>query len=83
MLGCARYGIKNAINIVGKTLRVEGFLLHQYMHRAGEGVAALAKWLAQGKLVHHETMVEGMDKVDEALIGLFKGANTGKMVVKV
>jgi len=78
-----RYGLKNAVNIIGLELKVQGFLLHTYLPRAAEGVAALAAWLMKGKITQHETVVEGFDNVAEALVGLFKGANTGKMVVKL
>mgnify|MGYP003876563215 CR=1 FL=1 len=57
------YGLKNAVNIIGLELKVQGFLLHTYLPRAAEGVAALAAWLMKGKITQHETVVEGFDNV--------------------
>jgi NADPH-dependent curcumin reductase CurA len=39
--------------------------------------------LTEGKLVNHETIVDGFDQIPQAFIDLFDGKNTGKMVVKI
>ena len=44
---------------------------------------AMAQWIAEGKLKHRETVVQGLERAPEALNMLFDGANTGKLVVKV
>ena len=48
-----------------------------------EGIAQMAQWMREGKIKTEETIVEGFEKMPEAFIGLFTGANLGKMVVKV
>lgn len=78
-----RYGLKNMMNVIKKEVKVQGFLLGSYLSRAGEGVAALAGWLAEGKIKSKETVSEGFETVAESLVGLFSGKNTGKMIVKV
>lgn len=77
------YGLKNTMNIVGKQLRMEGFIVTKYAAQFGEGIARLAAWMAEGKLRSSETVHEGFDQMATALVGLFSGANTGKMVVHV
>merc|ERR1712181_157487 len=66
-----------------KELMVEGFLVGRW---AGpqwvEGIKAMAGWVASGKIKVRETVVDGFDKMPQALMGLFTGDNTGKMVVK-
>jgi len=47
-----------------------------------EGIKAMAGWVASGKIKVRETVVDGFDKMPQALMGLFTGDNTGKMVVK-
>ena len=39
-------------------------------------------WIKDGKLKFIETIVSGFDQLPSALLGLFKGENTGKMIVK-
>merc|ERR1740128_82936 len=66
-----------------KELMVEGFLVGRW---AGpqwvEGIKAMAGWVVSGKIKVRETVVDGFDKMPQALMGLFTGDNTGKMVVK-
>jgi NADPH-dependent curcumin reductase CurA len=42
----------------------------------------LSKWIKEGKLKFTETKVQGFDQLPTALLGLFKGENTGKMIVE-
>jgi len=46
-------------------------------------VAQLAKWVAEGKLKYHETVAEGLANAPKAFIGMLKGANLGKQLVKL
>ncbi len=43
----------------------------------------MAAWKKQGKMKWRETILDGVDRAPEAFIGLFKGENFGKMLVKV
>jgi hypothetical protein len=46
-------------------------------------LADMKSWIASGRVKWQETVVEGIERMPEAFIGLFTGANLGKMVVKV
>jgi NADPH-dependent curcumin reductase CurA len=46
-------------------------------------VADVSGWLAGGQLIHAETIVDGLDHAPGALIDLLRGANTGKMLVRL
>ena len=48
----------------------------------GEFYAAMGPWVASGAIKSHETVVEGLENMPEAFLGLFSGANTGKMLVR-
>ncbi len=63
--------------------RMEGFLVQDYEARFTEGIAQLREWLKDGKIQNRETIVNGFENAPRALIGLFTGENTGKMVVKL
>lgn len=65
-----------------KRLRVQGFIVLDYAPRFMEAATQLGKWKMFGKLKDRETVVEGLERAPEAINMLFKGANTGKLIVK-
>ncbi|MGC1414572.1 MAG: NADP-dependent oxidoreductase [Candidatus Acidiferrum sp.] len=69
--------------LIVKRLKIEGFLILDYMSRFTEGAMELGKWKMMGKLKDRETIVEGLEKAPEAINMLFTGGNTGKLIVKV
>ena len=58
-----------------------GFVVSFYANEFEKAYAELGQWMAEGKLVMPETIEEGIDNFPKALVGLFNGANTGKMLV--
>jgi NADPH-dependent curcumin reductase CurA len=58
-----------------------GFIIFNYEDRF-EGIKQLSTWVKEGKLDFTQTIVEGFDQLPTALLGLFEGINTGKMIVK-
>ncbi|BDZ41701.1 NADP-dependent oxidoreductase [Paraoerskovia sediminicola] len=78
-------GPDNMVNIVKNSLRLRGFTLGAYMHHAPAFYAAMGPWLASGEVVHDETVVDARGDVGAtvgAFLGLLRGENTGKMVVR-
>lgn len=69
--------------LLTKSALMQGFIVGNYQSRFAEGIEHLTKWVKEGKLKFTETIVHGFDQLPEALLGLFKGENTGKMVVEV
>ena len=69
--------------VIGARLRIQGFIVSDFMDRAGEFYADMGKMLAAGQLQREETVHEGLDAMPDAFMGLFTGGNTGKMLVKV
>jgi NADPH-dependent curcumin reductase CurA len=63
--------------------RLEGFLVSDYVHRFPEGLRRLGGWLAEGKLRYREDVTEGLEQAPAAFMGLLRGENAGKMVVKL
>ncbi|SDX23323.1 hypothetical protein SAMN05444487_11286 [Marininema mesophilum] len=62
---------------------MKGFIVSDYQSRFPEGVKQLGEWVAQGKIVFQENIVEGLENTPQAFLGLFKGENLGKQLVKV
>jgi NADPH-dependent curcumin reductase CurA len=63
--------------------RMEGFLINDYAHRFGEAHARLARWVADGTLRYREDVTEGLENAPRAFIGMLRGENRGKALVKV
>ena len=68
--------------LLTRSVLMQGFIVGNYQHLFLEGTQQLAKWVKEGKLKYTETVEHGFDKLPSALIGLFTGENTGKMVVE-
>lgn len=62
---------------------MKGFLVQRWRDRWFEGIKQNLQWLQEGKLVYRETVTDGFENMTKALIGLLKGDNTGKAIVKV
>ncbi len=76
-------GPRNIIQVVGKSLRIRGFIVSEFASLRPQFFADMMGWIAEGKLAWEETVFEGVDKAPDAFIGLFSGGNTGKMLVKL
>jgi NADPH-dependent curcumin reductase CurA len=76
-------GPSNYVNLLAKTASMRGFNALQMWDRFDEAFADLRLWGAQGRLVHRETVFDGLQSCVDALNGLFTGANIGKMLVKI
>lgn len=62
---------------------MEGFVVWRWADRWMEGIKQNMKWLNEGKLKYHETVLEGLEKAPEALIDLIKGKYRGRVVIKL
>ncbi|XP_014739589.1 PREDICTED: prostaglandin reductase 1 isoform X2 [Sturnus vulgaris] len=71
------------IPMVFKELQMEGFIVTRWNNRWKEGLQALLKWVVEGKVKYHEHVTEGFENMPMAFIGMLKGENLGKAVVKV
>jgi NADPH-dependent curcumin reductase CurA len=76
-------GPRNMINVIGKRLRLEGFIISDYIGSLHEFLADVAPAYKSGKLRNYETVVEGIDQAPEAFMDLLHSgdAHTGKMVI--
>jgi NADPH-dependent curcumin reductase CurA len=74
---------RNLSLAIGKELNLRGFIVSNHYDRMREFLAEVGGWLRDGRLVTRETVVEGLDNMPEAFLGLLRGDNTGKMIVHV
>jgi len=73
----------NFAPILMKRIRVQGFIISDYLPRWPEAGKQLMRWVMEGKLKHRETIVDGLEHAPEALNRLFDGDNIGKLMVRV
>ena len=63
--------------------RLEGFLVTDYVHRFPEGLQRLGRWLAEGRLSYREDVTEGLENAPAAFMGMLRGENRGKALVRI
>jgi NADPH-dependent curcumin reductase CurA len=69
--------------VIGARIRMQGFIVSDYADRAADFYRDMGGWLKDGKLTREETVVEGLERMPEAFLGLFSGENRGKMLVRI
>ncbi len=70
-------------HILVKRVRVQGFIVFDFLERYPEAYAALGGWVSSGDIKYREHIVEGLENAPQAFMGLFDGQNFGKLLVRV
>jgi NADPH-dependent curcumin reductase CurA len=76
-------GPRNLRLAVRKRLTLQGFIVSDHLDRQAQFYNDMGAWIAAGKIKWQETIIAGIENAPEAFIGLFKGDNVGKMLVKL
>lgn len=76
-------GAENYRQLVFKRARMQGFVYFDYWDRYAEAERALLGWYEKGQLLNTEYLYDGLERMPEALAGLFTGANRGISVCRV
>ncbi|MFM8749067.1 NADP-dependent oxidoreductase [Rhabdaerophilum sp.] len=76
-------GPSNYFKLVYANAQMKGFQIYAFADRYAEAEEALADWIASGRLVWQENLLEGLEIMPKALAGLFEGTNVGKQVVRI
>ena len=74
---------RNLALVIGKRLTLRGFLVSDHGHLREQFVQEVAGWLREGRLSYDETIVDGIEQAPEAFLGLLRGENLGKMLVRL
>ncbi|MER7419253.1 NADP-dependent oxidoreductase [Micromonospora peucetia] len=74
---------RNLALVIGKRLTLRGFLVGDHGHLRAEFVREMSGWLRDGKISYDETVVDGIENAPAAFLGLLRGENLGKMLVRV
>ena len=73
----------NLAPVLFNRLTLRGFIVSDHVDRMPAFLADTAGWLREGRLKYREDVVEGLDQAPRAFIGLLRGENLGKMLVRV
>lgn len=76
-------GPGNLFLAVLKRLTLRGFIVTDHMESQDRFIADMGQWIREGRIKWKETIIDGIENAPGAFIGLFKGENFGKMLVKV
>jgi len=69
--------------VLTKRLTIRGFIVSDFAARHGDFLRDMSGWVREGKVKHKEFVTEGLDSAPAAFMGLLKGANFGKQLVRV
>lgn len=81
--GAISTGVTTLSNMVYQRITMQGFVVWDFNDRKDEFLSDMRSWVESGKMKYEETVYNGIENAAEALIGLFTGRNTGKMLVKL
>ena len=76
-------GPANIIMVIPQRLTIKGFIVTDHIDLMPDFMRDMAMWTKAGKMKWRETIVDGIEKAPEAFLGLFKGENIGKMLVRL
>jgi NADPH-dependent curcumin reductase CurA len=76
-------GPSNLVMAIGLGLTLRGFIVSHFNHMADDFRREMTDWVTSGSIKWQETVYEGLGRAPDAFIGLFTGANTGKMIVRI
>jgi NADPH-dependent curcumin reductase CurA len=69
--------------VLTKRLTLRGFIVTDFASRHADFLRDVSAWLKEGRIKYREDVVDGLEKAPRALIGLLRGENFGKLLVKV
>ena len=76
-------GPANYLQLLVQRATMRGMVVFDHAARYHEAAQAMSGWLGEGKLKHREDIVEGLEQFPDALMRLFRGENTGKLLLRV
>jgi NADPH-dependent curcumin reductase CurA len=78
-----RYGVQNLMMAVAMRIKLQGFIVSDHMQRWPQALKELAEGVRSGKIKYRESVTEGLENAPRAFIGMLKGENFGKQLVKL
>ncbi len=79
---CNARGPRNYLSLLRNRARMQGFIVSDYADQYPRATKEMAEWLAQGRLKHHETIVQGIETFPATFRRLFTGEKLGKLLIR-
>ena len=77
------YGVKSFASILVNRVKVQGFIVSDRIELWAKALPELTGWVASGRIKYRESVTEGLENAPRAFIGLLKGENFGKQLIKL
>jgi NADPH-dependent curcumin reductase CurA len=77
------YGVKSFASLLVNRVKLQGFIVSDHLDRWPVAVRELTSWVVEGRIRYKETIAEGLRDAPRAFIGMLKGENVGKQLVKL
>lgn len=81
--GARSEGVTTLSNMIYNRVTMKGFVVYEFNHMREQFLTDMRQWMREGRMRYTETIMEGIANAPTALIGLLKGENTGKMLVRL
>jgi NADPH-dependent curcumin reductase CurA len=81
--GAPPHAFRYIMRVIAARIAMKGFIYTDYLQEMGDFYRDMGGWIASGQVKGRETVREGVEAVPEAFLDLFRGANTGKMLVRL
>ena len=75
--------LKYVRNLIPRRVKMQGFIVLDYLGRVGEAMADLTKWVADGEIAYRVDVQHGMENVPKTFLRLFSGENQGKQLLQL
>ena len=76
-------GPRNLRNLLTRQATMEGFIVGRFADRNEEALRRLTRWVSEGSLKYKEDVVDGLENAPRAFMGLMRGENFGKQLIRV
>ncbi len=77
------YGMQMIRSMLVNRVKLQGFIVFDRQDLYQKAIRQLATWVSQGRIKYHESVAEGLKNAPRAFIGMLKGENLGKQLVKL
>jgi NADPH-dependent curcumin reductase CurA len=81
--GAPPHAFRYIMRTIAARIMLKGFIYTDYLPEMGDFYRDMGGWLASGAVTSRETVREGIEATPEAFLDLFRGANMGKMLVRL